>query len=354
MDHSALFELLFLRAQEGYQPTSLEGVLHFVFPDAPKLECHVSIRHEGLSLSRASLAAADIRVTMDSSMLKAFVNPWHLDARNIDDASIRVDGESKLRLVFDAVQILKRPLPESEALINRIDRSTAYGQADSMRILNGANAESLSAAARLGVPVVAKGLMNNMQARSMDMENMSARFGTLHLRRNARTASDETVKDFFDSMRAANIARRVYSDGCAIPEEMKAAFRLPALDQLGCTNGQMWFGRKREDKPVTGLHRDVAHSFLMHFWGRKKFWLYPPSQAKKLYPRKAYNSYQPCLVQLHQYDETLHPEFKTAKPIEYMLEPGDLLLIPAGWFHCAWALDDVFSVSRFCCLDVAA
>jgi len=29
-----------------------------------------------------------------------------------------------------------------------------------------------------------------------------------------------------------------------------------------------------------------------------------------------------------------------------VLASGDLLIIPTGWFHCVWALDNVLSISR--------
>jgi ribosomal protein L16 Arg81 hydroxylase len=46
-------------------------------------------------------------------------------------------------------------------------------------------------------------------------------------------------------------------------------------------------------------------------------------------------------------DLTRFARFAQAQGVDVVLEPGDLLVIPTGWYHCVWALDHVLSVSRF-------
>ena len=95
------------------------------------------------------------------------------------------------------------------------------------------------------------------------------------------------------------------------------------------------------------MHCDLANSFLAQLHGRKRVRLYAPAQERAVYAVDAFNTYRPCRVDVAAPDLTRFPRFADALGVDVMLEPGDLLVIPTGWFHCVWALDHVLSISRF-------
>lgn len=76
------------------------------------------------------------------------------------------------------------------------------------------------------------------------------------------------------------------------------------------------------------------HAFAAQLQGRKLFRLYDPGQTRYLYARKPWQS-MPSRggIQIDRYDAAVHPLIAKAACHEAALEPGDLLFIPAAWWH---------------------
>lgn len=102
---------------------------------------------------------------------------------------------------------------------------------------------------------------------------------------------------------------------------------------------------------VTPLHRDAGHVLNAHIFGQKSWNLFSPDQSAWLYPRKG--GYQVADVDLAKPDYTLHPLFRHARSLDIVLQAGEVLLIPSGWFHEVRPLDETLSVS-FCIPDLVA
>ena len=100
--------------------------------------------------------------------------------------------------------------------------------------------------------------------------------------------------------------------------------------------------------PTSSLHRDPLTGFLFQVMGRKRLDLYSADQADLLYPMKAYNLYQPCWFKPEAPDFDRYPLAREAKCLSVTLNPGELIIQPAGWFHQVYALDSPnMSVSYF-------
>jgi len=137
-----------------------------------------------------------------------------------------------------------------------------------------------------------------------------------------------------------------YTAGCLLPPEWEARFRLPRLPADAFSPGQLWFGRQCTHSPVTPLHCDLDHSFLAQVLGCKRVRLFSPALEQELYAFDTFNSFRPCRVDVGTPDLNRHPRFANARGVDMVLAPGDLLIIPTGWFHAVWALDHVLSISR--------
>lgn len=89
---------------------------------------------------------------------------------------------------------------------------------------------------------------------------------------------------------------------------------------------------------LSPLHIDLfsTHAWLAQLQGRKHFLLFPPSDGPKLY-NGAVNLYAPDLEK--------HPLLAEARPVEAILEPGDVIFIPAGWAHQVISLSPSISVT---------
>jgi hypothetical protein len=177
------------------------------------------------------------------------------------------------------------------------------------------------------------------------------RFGQLPLQRLdasvlGATNDCDTLGELIDRATAPG-GRGSYSGGCALPEELRPFFRLPFFDPAFFTHPQLWLGRKGEEQLCTDLHRDFSHAFIAQVFGRKRFILFAPDQETFLYPGTCYNSFQSANVDPRHPDLARHPRFAAARSIELTLEPNELLVLPAGWFHAVYSTEPVMSVGRF-------
>lgn len=102
---------------------------------------------------------------------------------------------------------------------------------------------------------------------------------------------------------------------------------------------------------ITHLHFDIDLSHILHtqFIGRKKVLLFPLEEQKKLY-RKPFEVLS--LADFSNYHQNSgnpnyekFPALKLARGVETILEHGDTLFMPSGWWHHMEYLDSGFAMS---------
>jgi tRNA wybutosine-synthesizing protein 5 len=90
-------------------------------------------------------------------------------------------------------------------------------------------------------------------------------------------------------------------------------------------------------------HYDITDNFLCHVTGRKRVVLFPPEDVANLYVETSSSP----ILDIDEPDLSRWPRFRYAQPIECVLEPGDVLFIPALWFHNVKTLEFAVSVNLF-------
>ena len=106
------------------------------------------------------------------------------------------------------------------------------------------------------------------------------------------------------------------------------------------------------ESSITHMHFDIdlSHIFHTQFMGRKRVLLFPFEEKDKLY-RKPFevlsladfsNYYDP---EKSKVDYEKFPALKNAKGLEVILEHGDTLFMPAGYWHHMEYLDSGFAMS---------
>jgi Cupin-like domain len=89
---------------------------------------------------------------------------------------------------------------------------------------------------------------------------------------------------------------------------------------------------------VSPLHVDLfgTHAWLAQLEGRKHFLLFSPEDAGFLYEGQ---------VDLFHPDLERFPLIEKARPVEAVLEPGEVIFIPARWAHQVISLDPSISLT---------
>lgn len=103
----------------------------------------------------------------------------------------------------------------------------------------------------------------------------------------------------------------------------------------------IWAG----NRTTASAHHDMSNNMAVCVAGHRRFTLFPPDQVANLYPgplEPTPGGQVVSMVDFRDPDLTRYPGFAQAQAAGQVaeLEPGDLLLYPALWWHHVEALDD--------------
>jgi len=98
---------------------------------------------------------------------------------------------------------------------------------------------------------------------------------------------------------------------------------------------------------VTPLHCDYDDNLFAQVWGRKRIWLAPPHHGEFLYPREANALLFGSPFDPDAPDDERYPLARQAALVEVVVEAGDMLYVPAGWYHQVRSLDFSLSANRW-------
>jgi mannose-6-phosphate isomerase-like protein (cupin superfamily) len=141
-------------------------------------------------------------------------------------------------------------------------------------------------------------------------------------------------------------------------------FSIPHLFKdltLRCVN--LWMGNS-DRTIVTPLHHDFNDNLYVVVEGKKRFTLFPPEQAANLYPRGQLQGVEPngiiryatltgmphlSQVDIVSPDRLRFPRYAEAEPTRMDVEigTGEMLFLPAGWFHQVSSTGRHIAVSFF-------
>uniref|UniRef100_A0A7S4LKH8 JmjC domain-containing protein n=1 Tax=Eutreptiella gymnastica TaxID=73025 RepID=A0A7S4LKH8_9EUGL len=117
-------------------------------------------------------------------------------------------------------------------------------------------------------------------------------------------------------------------------QAVKATLEPIASDQPffgGFANAKLWMGQRGIVMP---MHYDSTDNLYVMAWGRKRAIIGPPGQLDALY---RYPNAHPLVgssqVNLSSADLEKYPNFQHAQLQEVIVGPGDILYLPAWWWH---------------------
>ena len=103
----------------------------------------------------------------------------------------------------------------------------------------------------------------------------------------------------------------------------------------------LWMG----NRTITAAHYDRSNNCALCAAGRRRFTLFPPGQIANLYPGPLEPTPGGQVVSMVDFDApdlNRYPRFAEAmkSAVSGVLEPGDIIVYPAMWWHQVEALDD--------------
>jgi hypothetical protein len=190
--------------------------------------------------------------------------------------------------------------------------------------------------------------------------DLKARFGHLDIEIQAERDTDPRYEEnkllHRREMRLAAFVDKVLAGGptndyymTANNEALRRPEFAPLLDDIGslpavCDRAELahrssfWFGPAGTNTP---LHHDTLMLFHTQVVGRKRWRFISPLESAKLYNFN--NVFSP--IDIDRPDLARYPLFAQAKVLEVIVEPGETVFLPLGWWHQVTSLDVSLSFS---------
>jgi hypothetical protein len=171
-----------------------------------------------------------------------------------------------------------------------------------------------------------------------------------HLWKRYCTYDKMTFGAYLEKIKAGT-AKSIYLAQVNIQKDLKplvADIEKPWFLNYFSLDPVIWIGPGGHVEP---LHFDTAHSVIGEVVGRKRVVMFAPEHYFALYPFPWWspigNSFS--RADIDKPDLELFPRLAEVKSIECVLEAGDVLFIPAGFWHQVYCLDThAVSVTHFC------
>jgi len=161
--------------------------------------------------------------------------------------------------------------------------------------------------------------------------------------------TEYTTKEFFNRLYSKDpTAYYFYENLLDVPDEVGELSELRKdfdLEWIFAHGGpiHLWIAKAGV---TTQVHYDLWHNTFVQLWGRRHFLLFPPTEYSKfsLFPR-SHPYWRQSQVSLTSANLRDFPDLSNVKAFEVIVEEGDLLWVPAYWFHVATTLDVSISLT---------
>jgi hypothetical protein len=216
-----------------------------------------------------------------------------------------------------------------------------------------ADAAAFRARAREGLPFLVTGLVGRWPICALTPQELRDRFGDVPVRARVgdyintafaldRAMADMSMREYLDLVTGSAHDLPPYVGNLAL-RALNSLCHWPAyFDKMGPP--RFWLGPAGT---VTPLHCDYDDNIFAQIWGTKRIFLSPPHHDAFLYPKEA-NALlfgSPFNPEAPDFDK--FPLARQATMIEVIVNPGDMLYVPAGWFHQVSAQTFSLSANRW-------
>ncbi|NRR31833.1 cupin-like domain-containing protein [Oxalobacteraceae bacterium] len=271
--------------------------------------------------------ASDSASTMDALARK--------QAREQKDAQVR--GVTSIQEMRDAIKRVARELPA----IAEVPR---LGQLD---------AAAFRARAELGLPFLTSGLVKRWPLFALSPDTLRERYSHLPVRARVgdyintafapdRAMQDMSMLEYLELVANGTQDLPPYLGNLELRELNRLCHWPTYFDKMGPP--RFWLGPAGT---VTPLHCDYDDNIFAQIWGTKRIFLSPPHHDEFLYPNEANAILFGSPFDPEAPDYEKFPLARQATMIEVIVHPGDMLYVPAGWYHQVRSLTFSLSSNRW-------
>lgn len=256
-------------------------------------------------------------------------------ARTERDAQVR--GVASIAAMRDAIRTAARALP-TLGEIARVERPTGA---------------AFRARAARGLPFLITGIAGRWPLCELTPASLREQFGHVPVRARVgdyihtafapdRAMQDMTLLAYLDLVDQAQDGLPPYLGNL----ELRALNRLchwPTwFDKMGPP--RFWLGPAGT---VTPLHCDYDDNLFAQVWGSKRIFLAPPHHDAYLYPKEANAILSGSPFDPEAPDFERYPLARQASLVACTVARGEMLYVPAGWYHQVRALTFSLSSNRW-------
>ncbi|UVW28362.1 cupin-like domain-containing protein [Massilia sp. H6] len=255
-------------------------------------------------------------------------------AREQRDAQVR--GVASIGAMRAAVIEAARSLPRMSA-VPRVPRL---------------DAAAFRARATQGLPFIMTGVVNRWPLLSLTPQVLRERYGHLRVRARVgdyigtafhpdRAMQDMSLGEYLD-LAPGTDALPPYVGNLELRELNRMCHWPMYFGKMGPP--RFWIGPERT---MTPLHCDYDDNIFAQIWGSKRIFLAPPHHEAFLYPSQANAMLFGSPFDPEAPDFERFPLARQAALVECVVGPGEMLYVPAGWYHQVRALSFSLSSNRW-------
>jgi hypothetical protein len=215
------------------------------------------------------------------------------------------------------------------------------------------DAAAFRARAAEGLPFLITGLINRWPLSALTPQALRERFSHLPVRARVgdyintafapdRAMQDMSMLEYLDLVAAGTQDLPPYLGNLELRELNRLCHWPVYFDKMGPP--RFWLGPAGT---VTPLHCDYDDNIFAQIWGTKRIFLSPPHHDEFLYTSEANAILFGSTFNPEAPDFEKFPLARQATMIECIVNPGDLLYVPAGWYHQVRALTFSLSANRW-------
>jgi hypothetical protein len=261
--------------------------------------------------------------------------PGKKEAREQKDAQVR--GVTSIQEMRDAIRRVARDLP-------------AISEVPRMGMLDAA---AFRTQAAKGLPFMITGLVNRWPLSALTPQMLRDRFSHLQVRARVgdyintafapdRAMQDMSMAEYLDLVATGTQDLPPYLGNLELRELNSMCHWPTYFSKMGPP--RFWLG---PSGTVTPLHCDYDDNIFAQIWGTKRIFLAPPHHDEFLYSSEANAILFGSPFDPEAPDFEKFPLARQALMIECIVNPGELLYVPAGWYHQVRALTFSLSANRW-------